>query len=54
MIGFLRRWRWVFRPVLVAFGGMILDIPATILLLMGILPALFPLWYNLCRMGASL
>jgi hypothetical protein len=54
VIGVLRRWRWVFWLVLVAFGGMILDIPATILQLMGILPALFPLWYSLCRMGASL
>ena len=47
-------WRWVFWLVLVAFGGMILDLPATILQLTGILPALFPLWYSLCRMGASL
>jgi hypothetical protein len=54
MIGVLRRWRWVFWLVLVAFGGMILDIPVTLLQLTGILPALFPLWYSLCRMGASL
>src|SRR5438132_1100620 len=54
MIGILRRWRWVFWLVLVAFSGMILDIPATLLQLTGILPALFPLWYSLCRMGASL
>ena len=40
--------------VLVAFGGMILDIPATILQWTGILPSLFPVWYSLCRMGASL
>jgi hypothetical protein len=54
MIGVLRRWRWVFWLVLVAFAGMILNIPATILQLTGILPSLFPLWYSLCRMGASL
>jgi hypothetical protein len=54
MIGVLRRWRWVFWLVLVAFAGMILDLPATILQLTGILPSLFPLWYSLCRMGASL
>jgi hypothetical protein len=54
MVGVLRRWRWVFWLVLAAFGGMILDIPATILQLTGILPALFPLWYSLCRMGASM
>ncbi len=44
----------MFWLVLVAFGGMILDIPVTLLQLTGILPALFPLWYSLCRMGASL
>jgi hypothetical protein len=54
MIGVLRRWRWVFWLVLVAFAGMILDLPATLLQLTGILPDLFPLWYSLCRMGASL
>jgi hypothetical protein len=42
MIGVLRRWSPVFW------------LPATILQLTGILPALFPPWYSLCRMGASL
>jgi hypothetical protein len=54
MIGVLHRWHWVFWLVLVAFGGMILDLPATLLQLTGGLPNLFPLWYSLCRMGASL
>ncbi|HEX9131095.1 MAG TPA: hypothetical protein VF844_02260 [Ktedonobacteraceae bacterium] len=54
MVGVLRRWPWVFWLVLVAFGGMILDLPVTLLQLSRILPALFPLWYSLCRMGASL
>lgn len=54
MVGVLRRWRWVFWLVLVAFGAMILDVPATILQLTGVLPVLFPLWYSLCRMGISL
>ncbi len=54
MIGVLRRWRWVFWLVLVATGSMILDVPVTLLQMTGILPALFPLWYSLCRMGASL
>ncbi len=54
MIGVLRRWRWVFWLVLVATGSMILDLPVTLLQLTGILPALFPVWYSLCRMGASL
>src|SRR6266568_1531494 len=54
MVGVLRRWRWVFWLVLVAFAGMILDLPVTLLQLTGILPALFPVWYSLCRMGTSL
>ena len=54
MIGVVRHWRWLFWFVLVAFAGMILEIPVTILQLMGILPGLFPVWYSLCRMGASL
>jgi hypothetical protein len=54
MIGVLRRWRWVFWLVLVAFGAMILEVLTTILQLTGVLPVLFPLWYNLCRMGVSL
>src|SRR6266699_1088381 len=54
MIGVLRRWRWVFWLVLVATGSMILDLPVTLLQMTGILPALFPLWYSLCRMGASM
>src|SRR5712692_5493219 len=54
MLGVLRRWRWVFWLVLVAFGAMILEVPATILQFAGVLPVLFPLWYSLCRMGISL
>lgn len=54
MTGVLRHWRWVFWLVPVAFSGMILAIPATVLQLTGILPALFPLWYSLCRMGIAL
>ena len=54
MMGVLRRWRWVFWLVLVAAGSMILDIPVTLLQVTGIMPGLFPFWYSLCRMGASL
>ncbi len=52
--GILRRWRWVFWLVLVAFGAMVLDLPATLLQWTGALPDPFPFWYSLCRMGASL
>jgi hypothetical protein len=32
---------------------MILEVPATILQLTGVVPSLFPVWYSLCRMGVS-
>lgn len=54
MVGVRRRWRWLFWLLLIAFGAMILDIPVTILQLVGVLPALFPVWYSLCRVGVSL
>lgn len=54
MVGVVRHWRWLFWLLLVAFGSMLLEIPATILQLTGVLPRLFPLWYRLCRMGVSL
>jgi hypothetical protein len=54
MVGVVRRWRWVFWLLLVAFGCMILEIPATLFQLTGILPRLFPVWYSLCRMGVSM
>ena len=54
MVGVRRRWRWLFWLLLIAFGAMILDIPVTILQFAGVLPTLFPVWYNLCRMGVSL
>jgi hypothetical protein len=54
VVGVLRRWRWVFWLVLVAFGAMLLELPATLLQWAGILPDPFPLWYGLCRVGISL
>ena len=53
IIGVVRHWRWLYWLLLVAFAAMILDIPATILQLTGVVPSLFPLWYSLCRMGVS-
>src|ERR1700730_19309492 len=52
LIGIQQHWRWLFWLLLIAFGAMILDIPATILQLIGIVPNLFlfPVWYSLCRM----
>jgi hypothetical protein len=54
MVGVVRHWRWLFWPLLLAFGASILDIPVTILQLMGALPNVFPLWYSLVRMGVAL
>ena len=54
IVGVVRHWRWVFWLLLVAFGGMILEIPATILQLTGVFPSLFPVWYSLCRMGVAM
>jgi hypothetical protein len=49
-IGVIRRWRWMFWLVLVAFliGG-VLRVPASILQLGGVLPADFPAWYVLLQ-----
>ncbi len=54
MVGVVRHWRWVFWLLLVAFGGMILEIPATIFQLAGIFPRIFPVWYSLCRMEGAM
>jgi hypothetical protein len=49
-IGDVRRWRWTFWLVLVAFliGG-VLRVPVSILQLSGVLPADFPAWYVLLQ-----
>ena len=54
MVGVRQHWRWLFWLLLIAFGAMIIDIPVTIFQLVGVMPDLFPVWYNLCRMGVSL
>jgi len=54
IVGVVQHWRWLFWLLLVAFGFMILEIPATILQLTGVLPTLFPVWYSLCRMGVAM
>src|ERR671912_2941268 len=49
-VGVVRRWRWTFWLVLVAFliGG-VLRVPVSILQLSGVLPADFPAWYVLLQ-----
>jgi hypothetical protein len=44
-IGVLRRWRWTFWLVLVAFLAGVLRVPVAILQLAGVLPASTPSWY---------
>jgi hypothetical protein len=54
IVGVVRHWRWLFWLLLVAFGFSILEIPATILQLMDVVPNPFPAWYSLSRMGVAL
>jgi hypothetical protein len=54
IVGVVRHWRWLFWLLLVAFGFSVLEIPATILQLTGVVPNLFPAWYSLCRMGVAI
>ena len=44
-VGVLRRWRWIFWLVLVAFLAGLLRVPVAILQLTGVLPADVPSWY---------
>ena len=44
-IGVLRRWRWIFWLILVAFLAGVLRVPVAILQLTGVLSADAPTWY---------
>jgi hypothetical protein len=44
-VGVLRRWRWIFWFVLVAFLAGVLRVPVAILQLTGVLTADVPTWY---------
>ena len=54
IVGVLRHWRWLFWLLLVANSFSILEVPATILQLNGVIPNPYPTWYSLYRMGAAL
>jgi hypothetical protein len=54
IIGVTRHWRWLFWLILIAFGFSVLQIPATILQLSGVIPDSFPVWYSLYRMVIAL
>ena len=47
VVGVLRRWRWTFWLIAVAFLFGVLRIPASVLALAGVLPADGPTWYVL-------
>ena len=44
-VGVLRRWRWIFWLVLVAFFAGVLRVPVAVLQLTGVLGADVPAWY---------
>ena len=48
-VGVVRRWRWTFWLITVAFIAGVLRVPASILQLSGVLPAESPLWYVLLQ-----
>src|ERR1041385_4210572 len=53
-VGVVRRWRWMFWLVLLAFLAGILRVPAAALELTGVLPAGGPAWYVLVQAGVGL
>ena len=54
IVGVLRHWRWLFWLLLLANSFSILEVPATILQLNGVIPNPYPAWYSLYRMGIAL
>jgi hypothetical protein len=54
IFGVMHHWRWLFWPLLIANSFSILEVPATILQLTGVIPDPYPVWYSLYRMGIAL
>lgn len=54
IVGVLRHWRWLFWLLLIANGFSILEVPATILQLNGVIPNPYPAWYSLYRMSIAI
>jgi ABC-type Fe3+-siderophore transport system permease subunit len=54
IVGVVRHWRWLFWLLLLAFGFSILELPATVLQLTGVIPDSYPVWYSLSRLGVAL
>jgi hypothetical protein len=53
-LGVVRRWRWLFWLLLVAFLAGVLRVPVSLLELAGVLPAAAPSWYLLVQAGLGL
>src|SRR5262249_39369737 len=55
IVGVVQHWKWLFWLLLLAFGFSVLQVPATILELTGVLSLdATPVWYRLSRMGVAL
>ena len=54
IFGVTKHWRWLFWLLLIANSFSILEVPATILQLTGVIPDPYPVWYSLYRMGIAL
>ncbi len=48
-VGVVRRWRWAFWLVLIAFAAGVLRVPASLLQLAGTLPRTGPAWYEILQ-----
>jgi hypothetical protein len=53
IVGVLLHWRWLFWLLLFANSFSILEVPATILQLNGVIPNPYPVWYSLYRMSIA-
>ena len=53
IVGVLRHWRWLFWLLLLANSFSILEVPATILQLNGVITNPYPTWYSLYRMSIA-
>ena len=54
ILGVLRRWRWTFWLILIAFFFGVFRLPATALQLAGMVPASGPAWYEALQGGIGL
>ena len=53
IFGVIKHWRWLFWLLLIANSFSILEVPATILQLTGVVPEVYPTWYSIYRMGIA-